>query len=176
MRALIVGGIAVTAALAIAVALIGGWLGGTSDGSASAAGTVSAEIAISKTTFAQGEPIEVTFKLRNVGLDPITVVQPFDSPYLVFFEVIGPGGTLPFSGPWPRLPPFSQGDFVDLFMGESTANSFDLTQSYDLTDVGSYAITAVYRNFDDGARFGLTAVTTDEIFSNSIVIQVEAAP
>jgi hypothetical protein len=134
---------------------------------------VEATLLSGKTTVAPGEPIEVTFRLTNRSNDPVTVVKPFMSPNLVFFEVVDANGeALLFDGPWAKLKPFLVEAFVILQAGQSVQQGFDVAQLYDMSEAGSYTVTADYRNWDDGSRFGLSAFVTDGLRSNELSIEV----
>ena len=134
---------------------------------------VEATLLSDETTFALGEPIELTFRLTNSSEGPVTVVKPFISPNLVFFEVVDADGVaLLFDGPWAKLKPFLADAFVSLEVGESVDQVFDLAQIYDIGEAGFYTVTGDYRNYDDGSRFGLSAFTTDGLRSNELSIEI----
>ena len=173
MKVHIIAGILIIAGLGIALGLLASGLTGHTEGSASAAGDVEATITVPKTTFVQGESIEVTFRLTNVGLDTATVVKPVITPNLVFFSVVGPDAQERlFLGPWGKLAPFPEELFSELSPGAYTEEAFDVEPLYSFTQLGSYDITGVYRNSDDGSRFGFSAVTTDGLESNTVTIDI----
>ena len=135
--------------------------------------TIEVTLEPAESTVPLGEPINLTVRLTNVGSDPVTVVKPFFSPNLVRFEVTdAEGDVLPFNGPFARLRPFLEADFVDLEPGASVEESFDLAQLYEIESTGSFTVVAEYTNFDDGSQAGLSAFTTDGLPSNSITIEV----
>ena len=134
---------------------------------------VEATLLSDETTFALGEPIELTFRLTNRSDGSVTVVKPFISPNLVLFEVVDADGVaLLFDGPWAKLKPFLTDAFVSLEVGESVEQVFDLAQLYDIGEAGSYTVTGNYRNWDDGSRFGFSAFITDGLRSNELSIEI----
>ncbi|UCH87551.1 MAG: hypothetical protein JSU97_03990 [Dehalococcoidia bacterium] len=134
---------------------------------------VEATLLSAETTLGLGEAIELTFRLTNRSDDPVTVVKPFVSPNLVFFEVVDASGApLLFDGPWAKLKPFLADSFVSLEVGESVEQVFDLTQLYEISEAGSYTVTGNYRNWDDGSRFGFSAFITDGLRSNELTIEI----
>jgi hypothetical protein len=134
---------------------------------------VEATLLSAETTFALGEPIELTFRLTNRSDGSATVVKPFISPNLVLFEVVDADGVaILFDGPWAKLKPFLADTFVSLEVGESVEQVFDLAQLYDIGETGSYTVTGNYRNWDDGSRFGFSAFITDGLRSNELSIEI----
>lgn len=134
---------------------------------------VAAELATRGAPYEVGGPIRVTFSLINQGETPVTVVRPLVAPNLVEFTVTGPDGKeIPFDGPWPRLRPFPEDYFAELAPGSRASQEFDLAEGFRLTRAGRYRVTAVYRNRDDGARFGKSALMTSGLESNPIEIEV----
>ena len=159
-------GFALVLLLALALAACGG-----DDDVAEA--TIEVTLEPAESTVQLGEPINLTVRLTNLGLDPVTVAKPFFSPNLVFFGVTDEEGeALPFDGPYARLRPFNENDFVELEPGASVEKSFDLAQLYEIDKAGSFTVVATYKNFDDGSQAGLSAFTTDGLPSNSITIEV----
>jgi hypothetical protein len=135
---------------------------------------LAASIACSKSAFALREPVRVTVRLENVGADNVTVVPPVITPNIVFFRVIDPHGReLLYLGPWAKLAAFSPDMFSELPAGGSTEHSFDLAEFYSFDRGDSYAVRATYRNFDDGSRFGISAITTDGLESNTVIINTD---
>lgn len=123
--------------------------------------------------YAVGDPITLTVALVNNTDSTLNVVRPFSSPYMVNFRVSDSSGTLFSSrGPWQKPKPFAADKFVMLGPGESSTQSFNLTEQLELTTAGAFEIVANYRNFDDGSSLGLMTFTTVELLSNAITVQI----
>ncbi len=137
------------------------------------AATIEVTLEPAESTVQLGEPINLTVRLTNTGSDPATVAKPTFSPNLVFFGVTDEEGeALPFDGPYAKLKPFRENDFVELEPGASVEKSFDLAQLYEIDKAGSFTVVAKYKNFDDGGQAGLSAFTTDSLPSNNVTIEV----
>ncbi len=135
--------------------------------------TIEVSLEAAESTVQLGEPINLTVRLTNTGSEPVTVAKPFFSPNLVFFRVTdSEGEALLFNGPYAKLRPFRENDFIELEPGASVEKSFDLAKLYEIDEAGSLTVAAKYKNSDDGSQAGLSAVTTDGLPSNSIAIEV----
>ncbi len=135
--------------------------------------TIEVSLEVAESTVQLGEPINLTVRLTNTGSDPATVAKPFFSPNLVFFQVTdSEGEALLFDGPYAKLRPFHENDFIELEPRASVEKSFDLAKLYEIDKVGSFTVVAKYKNSDDGGQAGLSAFTTGGLPSNSITIEV----
>jgi hypothetical protein len=120
-------------------------------------------------------PVPVTVTLTNTGDGTLTVVRPFVTPNFVRFQVTGADGTpLEFLGPYLRLEPLGDADFVDLAPGDSVTHRLDLSGGYAFTP-GTYTVSAEYRNPADGSHEGGRAVTFEPgagVLSPEVTLEV----
>ena len=73
---------------------------------------------------------------------------------------------------WPKPRPFPRDEFQDVAVGGSISNDFNLLDQYTLNQPGTYKVTVLYRNFDNGNRFGLTAFTTNHLPSTTTTFEI----
>lgn len=137
---------------------------------------LAATITLPKFVFGWAEPVDVIFRLENLSDRCVTVVKPLISPSIVFFRVIGPRGReLLCLIAQANFGATDREMFTELPAGGFAEQWFDLANLYSFgSGGGDHTVTAIYRNCDDGRRFGLSAITSEGLESNTSAIRIKS--
>jgi hypothetical protein len=165
--------ISILLVLALVAAACSG--GGDDDGGGSASGDapIAVSLEVDGGSHAEGDAIEVTVHLKNVSATAVTVLRPYLLPSPVIFVVTNEDGVEHgYQGVFGERRPATADRFIELGPGESSEQTFDLTDGYRLP-AGKYEVIASYRNADDGADHGLSAFLTGDIDYSSAPVTIE---
>lgn len=150
--------------------------GGDNGGSgATGDGPIAVSLAVDAGPHDEGETIEVTVRLENVSSSAVTVLRPYLVPSPVIFIVTNADGIEHgYQGVFGERRLLTADRFEELSPGDSTEQTFDLTDGYRLPP-GEYEVIASYRNTDVGADHGFSAFLTggNDFSSAPVTIEVQ---
>ena len=102
-------------------------------------------------TVPTGRPVMVRFTLRNPGPKPVSVLiwqTPLEGLLGNLFDVRGPDGAVPYSGPMVKRGDPDADEYVRIEGGAEVSDEVDVTAAYDLSRPGRYTVAFRGRLFD----------------------------
>ncbi len=117
--------------------------------------TFSCSLKTDKTTYKPGEPVELTFELKNIGELDLYILDwhtPLEGLYNRYLQVFCNGNELRYQGIMAKRGNPSADSYVLVKAGESVSGVVDLSKAYSTKTTGMYEVKSKIKLWDVKAR------------------------